>query len=82
MQRLWELAEHAHKRLPNMTLEEQKQVLDLLDVRVTILEHATKTGGHRVAKPARIRIEGLVHDGVLAAADDARHINELPSPRS
>jgi hypothetical protein len=35
MQHLWELAEVAHKRLPTMTPAEQKEVLALLDVRVT-----------------------------------------------
>jgi hypothetical protein len=39
MRHLWELAEGAHKRLPHMTPQEQKEMLDLLDIRVTVLEH-------------------------------------------
>ena len=79
MRRLWELAEQAHQRLPNMTLAEQKQVLDLLDVRVTILKHARKTAGHRILEPAQIRIEGVVNDQILLSADETtRHIAHLP----
>jgi DNA invertase Pin-like site-specific DNA recombinase len=78
MRRLWELAEQAHKRLPGMTPEEQKQVFELLDVRVTVIEHAKKTKGGRVLEPARIKIEGLVNDQVLSA-DGARHIEKTSS---
>jgi hypothetical protein len=61
MRRLWELAEHAHKRLPFMAPDEQRQVLEILDVRVTILE----PGSRKV--PARIRLEGTVlANGLLA----------------
>jgi len=80
MRRLWELAELAHQRLPNMSQQEQKQVLELLDVRVTILKHARKTAGHRVLEPAQIRIEGVVNDQVLLSADETtRHIAQPPS---
>jgi site-specific DNA recombinase len=83
MRRLWELAEQAHQRLPNMTLLEQKQVLDLLDVRVTVVKHARKTAGHRILEPTEIRIEGVVNDQVLLSADEkTRYIAQLPSPRS
>jgi DNA invertase Pin-like site-specific DNA recombinase len=82
MRRLWELAEEAHKRLPMMTPEEQKQVLELLDVRVTVLEHARKSPGGRVLEPARIRIEGFVSDDVLSAASAARHMNDVVLRRS
>jgi chromosome segregation ATPase len=77
MRRLWELAEQAHKRLPTMSPEEQKQVLNLLDVRVTVLEHARKSTGGRVLEPARIRIEGFVSDDVLGATSEARHMNDV-----
>ncbi len=67
-------------RLPNMTLAEQKQVLDLLDVRVTVIKHARKTAGHRILEPAQIRIEGVVNDQILLNADETtRHIAQLPS---
>ncbi len=80
MRRLWELAEEAHQRLPNMTLAEQKQVLELLDVQVTVVRHARKTAGHRILEPAQIRIEGVVNDQVLLSADKTtRYIAQLPS---
>jgi DNA invertase Pin-like site-specific DNA recombinase len=81
MRRLWELAEKAHARLPNMSAEEQKQVLDLLDVRVTILEHQKRTPGHRVLAPAKVRIEGLVTDQVLAGVSDPARYIDNPSSR-
>ena len=43
MRRLWDLAEHASKRLPQMTPEEQKEIYDLLDIRVSIVEQRTRT---------------------------------------
>lgn len=73
MRYLWELAEGAHKRLPHMTKEEQKEMLDLLDVRVTVLEHATKDA------PARVRVEGVVGNAALTSA--AREIDEVEPPR-
>jgi DNA invertase Pin-like site-specific DNA recombinase len=73
MRRLWELAEQAHRRLPNMTPEEQKEVLDLLDVRVTILESATHT------TPAKVRIEGIVYDHVLSGEAAVRELAKTPS---
>jgi DNA invertase Pin-like site-specific DNA recombinase len=77
MRRLWALAEEAHRRLPNMAPEEQKQILELLDVRVTILKHARKTPGGRVVAPAKVRIEGRVHDHLLLTADGtARDLTE------
>jgi site-specific DNA recombinase len=76
MRRLWELAEHAHKRLPGMTTEEQKEVLDLLDIRVTILASATRT------TPAQVRIEGVVYDSVLSGETAVRDLAKTPSPRS
>src|SRR4051794_27985719 len=83
MKRLWELAEQAHKRLPQMPPQEQKQVLELLNVRVTVLRHAEKTAGGRVLKPAQIRIEGLVNDQMLVSAEgSARDLAKLPSRRS
>jgi site-specific DNA recombinase len=68
MRRLWDLAEMAHARLPSMGLDEQKQVLGLLDIQVTILEHATRE------TPAVLTIEGAVHDALL----DAPGLEELP----
>jgi hypothetical protein len=66
-----------------MTPEEQKEVLALLDVRVTVLKHAKKTAGGRVVAPARVRIEGLVSDQMLLSAEGStRHIDEIPSRRS
>jgi site-specific DNA recombinase len=80
MRRLWALAERAHKRLPNMPPQEQKQILDLLDIRVTVMKHATKSAGGRVLKPAQIRIEGLVNDQVpLSSEGSARDIDEATS---
>jgi DNA invertase Pin-like site-specific DNA recombinase len=74
MRRLWELADGAHKRLPLMRDEEQKEMLDLLDVRVTVLEHETKE------TPARVRIEGVV--GTLALTSAAREIGAVETRRS
>jgi len=37
VRRLWEMAETAHQRLAGMTPQERRAVLDLLDVRVTVL---------------------------------------------
>ena len=47
----------------------RKQVLDLLDVEVTVIEQARKTRGGRIVAPARIRIEGQVSDQVVFSAD-------------
>jgi hypothetical protein len=55
IRKLWELAEVAHRRMAGMSLEEKKAILDLLDVRVVVT-------GYR---PLQIRIEGVVHDGLL-----------------
>ena len=74
LRHLWELAEGAHERLPSMTPQEQKEMLDLLDVRVTVVEHATKEA------PARVRIEGVV--GSVALTNAAREIDEVEPPRS
>lgn len=73
MRRLWALADAAHKRLPQMTPEEQKEVLDLLDVRVTVLAHATRT------TPARVGIEGVVYDALLSEEKAVRELAR-PSP--
>jgi site-specific DNA recombinase len=73
MRYLWELAEGAHKRLPHMTPQEQKEMLDLLDVRVTVREHATKE------TPTRVRVEGVV--GSVALTNAAREIDEVEPPR-
>ncbi len=72
--RLWELAEGAHNRLPHMGDEERKEMLDLLDIRVTVLEHETKE------MPARVRIEGVATDLALTSA--AREIDEAEPPSS
>jgi site-specific DNA recombinase len=66
MRNLWSLADEASRRLPEMSLEEQKEVLDLLDVRVTIIEHATRT------TPTRMRIEGIVYDTLLTDERDLK----------
>jgi len=73
MRRLWELAEHAHTRLPQMTPQEQKEVLDLLDVRVTILAAATRT------TPAKVRIEGVVYDHLLSEEKAVRDLAQTSS---
>jgi hypothetical protein len=73
MRRLWALADEANRRLPEMTPEEQKEVLDLLDVRVTVIEHATRT------TPTRVRIEGIVYDTLLT---DERNLATPSSRRS
>src|SRR5258708_33703904 len=75
MRRLWELAEHANTRLPQMTPQEQKEVLDLLDVRVTILAAATRT------TPAKVRIEGVVYDHLLSEEKAVRDLAQTSSRR-
>jgi len=75
MRRLWALADEAHRRLPHMSPEEQKEVLELLDVRVTVLAHATRT------TPARVRIEGVVYDALLSEEKAVRELAR-PSHRS
>jgi hypothetical protein len=72
--RLWELAEGAHERLQSMGDEERKTLLDLLDIRVTVLSHETKES------PARVRIEGVATDLALTSA--AREIDGTTTPRS
>jgi hypothetical protein len=72
MRHLWELAEGAHERLPQMTPEEQKEMLNLLEIRVTVLEHATKN------TPTRVRIEGVV--GAVALTNAAREIDQAERP--
>jgi DNA invertase Pin-like site-specific DNA recombinase len=72
--RLWELAEGAHDRLQSMGDEERKTLLDLLDIRVTVLSHETKES------PARVRIEGVATDLALTSA--AREIDGTTTPRS
>lgn len=54
MRKLWELAERAHSRLTDATCIVQKEVLDLLDVRVSILDE------HKDSRTRRIKIEGIV----------------------
>lgn len=54
MRKLWELAERAHSRLMDATCIVQKEVLDLLDVRVSILDE------HKDSRTRKIRIEGIV----------------------
>ena len=76
MRELWDLAEHASKRLPHMTPEEQKEIYDLLDIRVTIIEQRTRT------QPARIRIEGFVYDALLSGKQAEREVAKTPSRRS
>lgn len=75
MRRLWALADQAHRRLPEMTPEEQKEVLDLLDVRVTIIDHAT------AKTPARVRIEGIVSDALMDERDLETTSSRRSSPR-
>ncbi len=54
VRQLWELADIAHLRLSSMSEQEKAAVLDLLDVRVRVLDH-----GKRLIPP-RITIEGTV----------------------
>jgi hypothetical protein len=56
-----------------MTPEEQKEVLDLLDVRVTILAAATRT------TPAKVRIEGVVYDHLLSEEKAVRDLAQTSS---
>ncbi|TNM37402.1 hypothetical protein FHP29_16350 [Nocardioides albidus] len=60
---LEELARHAAERLPNMTLDEQAEVLRLLRVKVSVLEQA---------KEPSLSVEGVVPGGVdlFAAGED------------
>lgn len=76
MRRLWDLAEHASKRLPQMTPEEQKEIYELLDLRVTIVQQRTRT------QPARIRIEGVVYEALLSGEKAVREVVTTSSPRS
>ena len=76
MRRLWALADQAHRRLPQMTPEEQKEILDLLDVRVTILEHGTRTTA------AQVRIEGMVYDHLLSEEKPVRDLAKASTRRS
>jgi len=82
MRNLWKLAEEAHKRLPQMTPQEQKQVIDLLDLKVTVIEHAKKSAGGRVLAPAKVKIEGLVNEQVLVSDDSTRDIGRTSPRRS
>jgi site-specific DNA recombinase len=74
MRRLWALAERAHQRLPKMTPKEQKIVLDLLDVRVTIVEHVKKSRGGRILAPAKVRIEGVVYESIFSGDETTRQV--------
>jgi hypothetical protein len=56
VQRLVELADVARERLPEMSLVERKRVLDLLGVRVQILDAGSRT------TPVRLKIEGHFFD--------------------
>ncbi len=60
VRQLWELADIAHLRLGSMSEQEKAAVLDLLDVRVRVLDH-----GKRLIPP-RISIEGTVFYELLA----------------
>jgi hypothetical protein len=82
MRRLWSLAETAHKRLPRMSAEEQKEILDLLDVRVTILKHAKGSPGGRMLAPPVVRIEGVVYETLLSSEATTRAVAKTPSRRS
>jgi site-specific DNA recombinase len=76
MRALWALADEAHRRLPHMSPEEQKEILDLLDVRVTVLTHATRE------TPTRVRIEGIVYDALLSEEGEVRDLAQTSSPRN
>jgi hypothetical protein len=52
----------------------QKELLDLLDVRVTVVEHATRD------MPTRVRVEGVV--GPIALTNAARDLDEVEPRRS
>ena len=56
VQRLVELADVARERLPEMSLVEKKRVVDLLGVRVQILDAGSRT------TPVRVKIEGQFFD--------------------
>lgn len=60
MRKLWELADAAHRRMADMSPEEKATVLDLLDVRVQVTGYA----------PLRIRIQGVVDEGLLDDLDN------------
>lgn len=67
VQRLVELADVASERLPEMSLVEKKRVLDLLGVRVQIVDAGSRT------MPVRLSIEGQFFD--LAALLDKVSLN-------
>ena len=56
IERLVELAQVACERLPHMSLIEKKRVLDLLDVRVQVLDAGSRT------TRASVRTEGVFFD--------------------
>jgi hypothetical protein len=56
IERLVELVQVAKKRLPRMSLDEKKRVLDLLDVRVTILDAGARS------QSVKLKIEGVFLD--------------------
>jgi len=56
VQGLVELAQVARERLPHMSLVEKKRVLDLLGVRVLIVDAGSRTA------PVRVKIEGQFFD--------------------
>lgn len=73
VRRLWEMAETAHQRLAGMTPQERRAVLDLLDVRVTVLawEDCPVCGG-------RGKLKGGPIGGTRCAACSAtRHVPQL-----
>jgi hypothetical protein len=59
-----------------MSPEEQKEILDLLDVRVTILGQATRT------TPARVLTEGILYDALLSGEKDVRDLATTMPRRS
>jgi len=68
----------AHRLLADATPELQREVLELLDVKVWIVKHATGS------EPAQVRIEGRVPDGLAAILQPdtprPRRVEELNRP--
>ncbi|MEO6205096.1 MAG: hypothetical protein ABIO67_06920, partial [Mycobacteriales bacterium] len=81
------LAEVARERLVNADAELRRTVLDLLDVRVTILSHGGRGGPVRAGRggsqsPMQLRVEGsIAHGLVLASAESDWHPRNLVTGR-
>lgn len=69
------LAHAASERLGDLTYTEQRQLLELLDVRVTVVEEGSRW------KPGVLRLEGALPPTVLTQGDVSVETPRLPGPR-